>query len=192
MKRILLVLLLTAGLALRLGWALSRPADEAALQALPDQLEYLQCARHLLHGEGFWFSDPRFDQPVRASRTMGYPLLLAGCGGHARMAQAVQCLLDISTAAAVFLMAQRLLGNRRALFACALVVFNPLLIYFCALILTETLYVAMLSWSVLLVLRKRTLWWGILLCALSVHVRPAGIVMPLVLAALPSQRATLI
>src|SRR5438552_19057924 len=77
-----LVALLLAALALRLGWALSRPTDEATLDQLPDQREYLEVARSFLHGEGLSFVDPRFgNDRVYAYRTPGYPLLLSATGG---------------------------------------------------------------------------------------------------------------
>ena len=76
-------------LAIRAGWGLSRPADDASLQLLPDQREYLELARSLLRGEGLAFVDPRFGetgQLVRAFRMPGYPAFLAMCGGDVRVA----------------------------------------------------------------------------------------------------------
>ena len=63
--RLLSIVVLT-GLALRLGWALSRPVDDAALEALPDQREYLEAARSLRHGDGLAFVAPRFTDRVVA------------------------------------------------------------------------------------------------------------------------------
>lgn len=178
-----LIGLVLLGLLLRLGWSLSRPVDAASLAGLPDQVEYLEAGRHLLQGEGLWFFDQRFEQKVYAARTVGYPLLIAVCGGSVRAVQFVQAGIDVSTALAVYLIARKWLGWRRSVAASALTMFNPLLVYFSALLLTETLYVAMLAWSVWLMTDRRRVWWGLGLCALSVHVRPAGALFPWALGA---------
>ena len=180
----MVIALLLLGLLLRLGWTFSRPATDVALAELPDQVEYLQAGRNLLSGEGFWFDDARFGQRIHASRTIGYPLLVAMCRGQIRTVQIVQCFLDVSTALAVYLIARRWLGYGRSLLAMALVIFNPLLVYFCPLILSETLYVAMLSWAVYFVTIPAMLIWGVVIAAISVHVRPSGVPMAAVLGAL--------
>lgn len=110
-----LLLLLTLALVLRLGWGLSRPADDASFAALPDQRGYLDVARNLLRGAGLWYVDERFGRPgeggqaVYAVRTPGYPAFVALCGGSVRIVRAVQALLDTSTALAIYLLARRLL-----------------------------------------------------------------------------------
>src|SRR5215211_5973736 len=75
--RALIVVILLAALAVRLGWTLTRPTDAATLEQLPDQNEYLATAQSLLDGEGLSFLDPRFGDRVFAYRTPGYPLLIA-------------------------------------------------------------------------------------------------------------------
>src|SRR5438045_5856980 len=95
--RTALVALLVAALALRLGWALSRPNDDAFIRALPDQREYLELGRNLLAGRGLVFHDERLDADVFAFRTPGYPLLIAACGGNVRIVRAAQAFLDTST-----------------------------------------------------------------------------------------------
>ena len=47
-----LAVILFVGFVIRLGWGLSRPANDAAIDLLPDQRGYLDAARNLLHGEG--------------------------------------------------------------------------------------------------------------------------------------------
>ena len=176
--------ILAVGLLLRLGWGLSRPADDAAIDLLPDQRGYLELARNILHGEGLHYTDARFGQVVYAARTPGYPAFVALCGGSVRAVRVVQAAIDTSTALAVFLLARRLVSRRPApLVAAALVAFNPFLVYFSALLLTETLYTAMLAWGMVLLLGKRAWAWGILLLVLAIHVRPSGVGMPLVLSA---------
>lgn len=181
-----LSIVLLVALALRLGWTVSRPADEAAIAQLPDQREYLEVARSFLHGEGFSFTDPRFGQRVYAYRTPGYPLLLAATGANVRAARVVQAVLDTSTVLAAYLLARRWLGPRASVFAAALVAFNPFLVYFSGLILTETLFTAMLAWGMWFVTSSRTMPWliGGLLLAASTLVRPGALPLPVILGVL--------
>src|SRR5687768_18224785 len=90
-------IVLLAALALRVGWGVTRPVDDAAINQLPDQREYLDTARTFLNGEGLSFADPRFGQRVYAHRTPGYPLLIAATGGNIRITRIVQAILDTST-----------------------------------------------------------------------------------------------
>lgn len=187
-----LCLLLALGLLLRLGWGLTRPADDAALASFPDQLEYLQLGRSLLRGEGLVLVDPRFSGPMYAFRTPGYPLWVALCGGQVSVIRVTQSLLDLLTVVSVYVLARQW-APRAALVAVAAVVFNPLLIYHTSLILTETLFAAMLSCGLMLMLLRptsRRVWYGewkwVLGCsllALSVMVRPGAAAMPVILAA---------
>jgi 4-amino-4-deoxy-L-arabinose transferase-like glycosyltransferase len=179
-------IILLAALVLRLGWAMSRPADDATIDQLPDQREYLDIARNVLHGEGFSFDDPRFNQRVYAHRTPGYPLLLAAAGANVRAARILQAVLDTSTVLAVYLLARRWLSPAACLVAAAFVAFNPFLDYFSSLILTETLFTTMLAWGMLLITSTRTFPWltgGIILAA-STLVRPGALPLPVILAVL--------
>lgn len=190
-SRAILVLLFLS-LALRLGWGLTRPATDASLEALPDQVEYLSLGRNLLHGNGLVFFDRRFNDAVRAFRTPGYPILVAACGGNVRTIRAVQALLDTSTVLAVFLLAGYLVSaGTGPLLAALFVAFNPYLVYFSSLILSETLFTAMLAWAMVLLVRgvrqagiaRFDGSWlvGALLLALSVLVRPSAIALPVLL-----------
>ena len=182
----LLPLILLIALLLRVGWAVSRPVDDAAVDQLPDQREYLEIARSFLRGEGLSFADPRFVQTVYAYRTPGYPLFLAACGANVRVARVGQCLLDTSTILAAYLLARRWLNRGPSLFAAALVALNPFLVYFCGLLLTETLFTALLAWGMVLLLSRRTVPWlfGGAILALSVLVRPGALAMPIMLGVL--------
>lgn len=175
----LLLVLLVAGLLIRLGWGLSRPT--AIDQRLPDQFEYLSIARNLLAGQGFQFYDHRFDDVVYAQRSPGYPVFLALCGGSVTTARVAQAFIDASVVLAAFLLARRWVEPSFSLLAAALVAFNPFLIYFSALILSETLYVAMFAWGMVLLVYRRNFIWGGILLALSVLVRPAGVALPVAL-----------
>lgn len=192
-------MILLLALGLRLGWCLTRPVNDAAIDVLPDQRDYLSLAQNLLHGRGLQIYDARFSQTVWAFRAPGYPLFLAACGASVRAARAVQAILDTSTVGAVFLLAALLTGpqHRRwvGLAAAALVAVNPFLIYFAGLILSETLFTTMLAWGMVLLIRgrggrdrgggRRTAWpCGGGLLALSVLVRPSAVALPIVLAML--------
>jgi len=194
-QRAALVAILLMALGLRIGWAISRSVSREELEALPDQQQYLQIAHNVLSGEGYWFLDPRVTDKVYAFRMPGYPLFIAACGGNVRIVRVVQGVLDTSSVWAAYLLALLLFPSRTrhrvALLSAALVAFNPFLIYFCGLILSETVFVAMLMWSMVLLVagqggaerKARTLLWlgGGLLLALSVLVRPSALALPLVL-----------
>lgn len=174
-------LLLLIALLIRLGWTLSRPVDAAAIDALPDQREYLSLGQDLLAGHGLQFFDPRFAQTVYAYRMPGYPLFVAACGAYLRTIRAVQAVLDVSTVLAIYLIASELKCNWAVAFIAALLVTcNPFLIYFTGLILSETLFTALLVWGMWLLLRWR--WAGLLLLAASVYVRPEALPLPILLA----------
>lgn len=177
------MLIVLTGLAIRLGWVMTRPTDAASLAQLPDQREYLEVAQNLLQGNGLCFTDPRFNDRICAYRTPGYPIMLAAVGANVRAARVAQCLLDTSVMFATYLLARKWLSERGAILAAALVAFSPFLIYFSGLILTETLFTALLAWGMLLVLDRRTLPWllGGVILALSILVRPGAIAIPVVL-----------
>jgi len=190
------MLVLLAALVLRLGWGLTRPATVDRV-ALPDQGEYLELARNLLHEHQLRFYDarPSIADTVYAYRTPGYPLFLAALWGNVRAIRVAQGVLDTLTVLAVYLLARRWLDRRTSLLAGAVVALNPFLIYFSGLILSETLFTAMLAWGMVLMAGsqararasrrgglgyRRFLAGGVLL-ALSGLVRPSALLLPVVL-----------
>lgn len=185
-SRTILLIILIVAVGLRLGWGLSRSTDESSLASLPDQREYLQAGRNVLAGEGLRFTDERFGQELVAFRAPGYPLLIALCGGNVRILRIVQALLDTSVVLAIYLLARAWLSPKACLFAAALVAVNPFLIYFTGLVLTETLFTALLAWGMALLICRGGRWWlaGALLLALSIHVRPGALLLPLLLSLL--------
>lgn len=186
-----LTIILLLGLAVRLGWALHQPSDDAAIDQLPDQREYLQLGSNFFSEGGLWMIDPRFRQAVYAYRTPGYPLLIACCGAKPIVVRIVQAFLDTSTILAIFLLARRWLSAGGALLAAAITAINPYMIFFTGLILSEPLFTAMLCWGLTLLILSDGPWpdgskllaWigGAALLAFSAMVRPGALAMPVVL-----------
>jgi 4-amino-4-deoxy-L-arabinose transferase-like glycosyltransferase len=190
-----LVAVLLVGLSLRVAWCLIRPVDDASLNLLPDQVEYLSAARSILAGDGLSFTDSRFDQVVVAYRMPGYPLMCAALGASPRAMLLFQAVVDTSTILATVLLARLWLSPAISLFAGALVALNPWLVYFCGLLLTESIFTAILAWAMLCLARgatpldpaggghARRLWWiGVGLLIVSIYFRPSAIVFPVVIA----------
>jgi 4-amino-4-deoxy-L-arabinose transferase-like glycosyltransferase len=188
-----LAVIVLLGVAIRVGWGLHQPDSQAALDALPDQREYLEAGSHLAASGELWMSDPRFRQNVYAYRMPGYPAFIALCGAKPAIVRIVQALLDGSSMVAIFLLARRRLGVPAALAAAAIVAIDPYLIFFSGLVLSETLFTAMLCWGLMLLDFSEGLWgragqgsalgWlgGIALLGLAVLVRPGTVVLPVVL-----------
>ena len=199
---------LAIGLAVRLALAFHQPADEASLAGLPDQLEYLHTAQNFLDGRGFCFYDTGFADTVYAYRMPGYPLLIAACGANVRIVQIVQALIDVSAALAAYWLVRRL--NSRVprfgtpgraddaehglayqtvapgytgLVALVFVAFNPFLISFSTLLLSETLFTAMLIWSMFWLTspRRWVVALGLVTIVLSIYIRPGAIALPVLL-----------
>ncbi|MFT3788908.1 MAG: glycosyltransferase family 39 protein [Tepidisphaeraceae bacterium] len=150
--RALLLALVLLSLALRLGWAWTRPSDAASIAALPDQVEYLQVADSIRAGNGVAMIDTRFPDAgeVRAFRMPGYPAVIALLNSNARAVRVVQAVLGATTVLAGFWLARRFIGPRAALVAGVFVAFDPLLVYFDGLVLTESLFVTMSAWALAL------------------------------------------
>ncbi|HEX8323994.1 MAG TPA: hypothetical protein VF595_08770 [Tepidisphaeraceae bacterium] len=172
-----IAILLLAAVLLRVAFSVTRESTPSALTVLPDQVEYLSLAESLIRGQGLFFEDPDFWQPLYAFRMPGYPLLVAVCGTDIRFVRALQALLDTSSVLAIFWTARRLRGETAALLAAAAVAFNPYLIYFSSLVLSETLFTAMLAWGVFLMTCPSNVrrGWGVALLLASVYVRPSAV-----------------
>ena len=189
----MLGVILFLALALRLGWAMSRPADEAAIERLPDQREYLDLGRSLLRDGTLAMGDPRFNDVVRAFRMPGYPAFIAACGGKLSVIRAAQAVLDATTVLAAFWLARRWLSPRLSLLAALLIAFDPLHVYFTGLILSETTFACLLTWGVACLAHgasplafaraKSQLLWamGVVLLIASIYLRPSAIAFPLIL-----------
>ena len=187
---LLLAALVVVGLAARVALSLYLPGDRASLEALPDQVEYLNLGESLLNDGELVTVDDRYPaaQPLRAQRMAGYPLFVAALGANVTAVRLAQAGLDIITALAAFAIARTWLTPRTSLVAAAGVLLNPFLAYFSTFLLTESLFACLLTLGVLGVLRseRRQLWWwvGIGLLAASVHVRPTGAVLAVTVAIL--------
>ncbi len=174
-----LAVLLLLSFAVRLAWGLCQPGQIDS--RLPDQAEYLQLGRNLLHNHEFAFFDQRFGQEVRAFRTPGYPALIAVCGGNVRVLRVVQAVIDTSTVLAAFLLARCWLTSRGATVAAIFVAANPFLVYFSGLVLSETLFTAMLTWGLVLLVRRPGVFCGGVVLALAIMVRPSAVAVPVIL-----------
>jgi 4-amino-4-deoxy-L-arabinose transferase-like glycosyltransferase len=180
--------------ALRLGWSVTRPSDDASIAQLPDQREYLDLGRSLLSSGTLAMGDARFNDVVRAFRMPGYPAFIAACGGHVTVVRVVQAVLDTSTVLAVIWLARRWLSMRLAILAGLAITLDPLHVYFSGLILSETTFAVLLTWGmaclvhgaspVALASRRPHVTWivGVILLIASIYIRPSAIAFPLVLA----------
>ncbi|HWB54943.1 MAG TPA: hypothetical protein VG722_12145 [Tepidisphaeraceae bacterium] len=181
-RKILAALFLVA-MAIRLTWTVRQPSSMQALKALPDQVEYLSLGRNLLQHHELFFYDPRFEQVVYAYRTPGYPIFIALCGGSPVAVRVVQSVIDASDVLAVYLLAEWFVPSIYALLAATFIAFDPFLVFFGGLILSETLCTAMILWSLVLcmLVRRRYSYFGPVVAALSVLVRPSGLFLPMLI-----------
>jgi len=120
------------------------------------------------------FFDPRFNQTIWAYRMPGYPLFLAACGGSIQIARVAQCLIDVSTLLAVFLIARQLCNSAAGIIAAGVMALNPFYIYFSSLILSETLFAALIAWAIWFLVGRRWVLAMVFLIA-GCYVRPTGL-----------------
>ncbi len=158
-------------LALRAGWGLSLAVEAGSIDPLPDQREYLESGRNLLKTGRLQFIDERFGQTISAFRMPGYPLLIAACGANVRAVRLAQALIDTLTVLAVYRLATRYLGGQSALWAAGLAALNPWLIYFTGLLLSETFFVAIIAWALVLLMHRNWFLLGAALLAMGTLVR---------------------
>lgn len=191
-SRLVVALIIVVALALRVGWAWTRPTDEASLSNLPDQVEYLSLAKSMLAGNGLQMVDPRFGDTVRSFRMPGYPAFCALFQGQLFPIRVAQAVVDASTVLATIWLARRWLSPRLAYLAGLAVALDPIHLYFSSLILSETLFAALLTWSIACLAHGRSpmargsgaaTWWvGITLAVAAIYVRPSALWIPALLA----------
>jgi 4-amino-4-deoxy-L-arabinose transferase-like glycosyltransferase len=92
-----------------------------------------------------------------------------------------QALLDLSTGLAVYLLTRQIFSRWVGVVAAGWVLFNPFLIYFSGLVLSESLFTAMLAWGIYFLVSKRR-FWGLVVLAMSVLVRPSALGLVVLLA----------
>lgn len=136
-------------LVLRLAYALPR----AELVWIDDAGAYLQLASNMMSGRGFVTDlEPYF----RSWRPPGYPFFLVGVftffGQSASAIAALQSVLGALTCVWILRIGTACVGPRVGLLAAALTIVNPELLRLTPNPLTETLYVALVAWTVLLVI----------------------------------------
>lgn len=192
-SRLIVCLLLVLALAVRVGWALSRPTAPETLSNLPDQVEYLSLAQSLTSGKGLQMVDGRFGDIVMAFRMPGYPLFCAALRENLLAIRIAQSILDGMTVLASFWLARRWLSPLPSYLAAAFVAFDPIGVYFSSLILSESLFAALMTWGIACLAHGRSpmargpggrLWWvGIALLLASIYIRPSALLYPVLLAA---------
>jgi 4-amino-4-deoxy-L-arabinose transferase-like glycosyltransferase len=154
-----------------------------------DTLDYLKLADNLYNFGVYSLNDfPDFIPSVR--RAPAYPYFLAffqWLGGGKFSFQSVafiQSALDALTAAAIFLLARKVVSNPLAVAAAVFYALHPGAIFRSRLILTECLFTFLLVVSVLLLIdavEKERIWLLILagfLLALGVLTRPLAVIVP--------------
>lgn len=187
----IVILILLLALAVRIGWAIGRPTDEASLANLPDQVEYLSLAKSLRAGEGLNMVDPRFSDTVYAFRMPGYPLFCAALNANILWIRIAQAIVGASSVLATLWLARRWLSPVLSYLAAMLVALDPIQIYFSSLILSESLFTAVIVWGIACLVRGRSpmargpgawIWWvGTLLLVLSIYIRPSALIWPVAL-----------
>jgi 4-amino-4-deoxy-L-arabinose transferase-like glycosyltransferase len=158
-----------------------------------DTLDYLKLANNLYNFGAYSLSDfPPLVPSLR--RAPGYPYFLAffqWLGGGNISFQTVafmQCALDALTAAAIFLLARKVVSKPLAFAAALFYILHPGAIFRSRLILTECLFTFLLVAGVLLLVEafeKERIWLlmlaGLLLGG-SVLTRPLAIILPVLFA----------
>lgn len=136
--------LLALGFLVRAVYCLKVSREDAF--AVWDGREYYFFARHLLAFQGDDY--PRFFNFIRSP---GYPLFLmpflALDGVRLGHIQFVQCLLGVLQPCLLGVVAARWAGPRAGNWAFGLAMFHPFLIFYCAYLFTETLFIALLWFS---------------------------------------------
>lgn len=149
--RRLAVLLLAAGLALRLAYSWHGHRT-AAIPTSVDQYEDI--ARNLLDGKGYSIEP---GVPT-ARREPAYPLFIAAVyavGGGPGTVIILFCLMSTAAAAMAGLLARRLAGDRAGLIALGICAFHPQLVYYSAYMFRDTFLVFLFA-----ALCLASSWWS--------------------------------
>ncbi len=159
--------------------------------AYPDSPAYENLAQNLLAGKGYVDTRPYQVMDASMIRTPGYPLFLAGIRalfpGQDLILILIQQMLGVLTVWFVYRIGRLLADEKTGFTAGLLCAFHPWLAIFGNIVMTETLFIFMLTLSLLLLtagLQKRKCRGIILaglLFGLSSLVRPAFLLFPLIL-----------
>jgi 4-amino-4-deoxy-L-arabinose transferase-like glycosyltransferase len=177
-----LILLLAAGLLLRLGAAyLARD-----MIYISDQAERIYAAQSLVHGHGIRYAQPKWDS---AHWGPLYVLLLAA---HVRLFKnflpwfcLTQTLLSVLTAYLLYRVGRKAFDERTALAACGVFLFYPTAIAFTHHILDENLSVLFCLAVPFLALQMRSRWDNLYAILTGVFVGLSGLVRSSFLVLLP-------
>jgi len=152
------------GLAIRMGYALIATQVDPFLRQNPlygDAASYDRIVRSLLAGTGYSQYPPlpgAFWPPL-------YPIFLWGVyllgGYNLLLGRVVQAIVGALVPVTVYLIGRRLFKAQVALLAACGMVFYPYLIYFGAWLIAESLYIALLSFTLLVavVMQRRPNAW---------------------------------
>ncbi|HEY1321318.1 MAG TPA: glycosyltransferase family 39 protein [Streptosporangiaceae bacterium] len=158
----------------------------------PDAPHYVLLGRNVfLHGAYSRSAEPPFVTDI--FRTPGYPVFAGGLDllGGAGLIYAVQALLHLGLCALTYALARRAFGPRAGFVSALLVAVHPTLLALNVQAMSETAFLFLLAAGVLALMaglppaaapRRLDLAAGVLL-GLATLVRPAGLYLPLMLAA---------
>lgn len=204
-SRLALVILFVVALLLRMGWAFSAPNFDPVLVLDPlhgDAMGYHIMAKNLLQGHGLSWDG----HTLTSYRMPGYPAFLAALYAFSDMSdqadlyafsdmsvQAVrllQAILGALLLIPVYIISRRLAGEMVAVLACFGVALHPLLIYQTGWLYSETLFILLLWFGLLLLVStldsgglRNTIFAGVAL-GLAALVRPEIAVFPLFILAI--------
>ncbi|MBU1864227.1 MAG: glycosyltransferase family 39 protein [Candidatus Omnitrophica bacterium] len=176
-----LILIFTLALFIRVFYVLTI----ATGPLISDAATYDTLAIKLLEGPPF------FDAAYDSRRAPLYPLFLAlwyyGAGHHYLIIKLAQALLSSLLVFIMYSLAQLFFNKRTALFSAAIVAVYPIFLYYSGVLLSETLFLFLLTFSVLLIgkgaLKNASLpfWIGALLLGLATLTRPVSALLVVVI-----------
>ena len=136
--------------SMRIGGA--RVAAPARQMLFGDSAEYWRMAGHILAGRG-----PMISPGCRMGRMPGYGVFLAGvravCGESLLAVRLVQAAMGTAVVWLVYLLAREVFGVAEGLWAAAAAAVYPFFVIYTGLVLSETLFMALLAWGLLCLLR---------------------------------------
>ena len=168
-KHITLIFLLALIIRLVYVWGIDAPP-------VKDAAEYCEYAQSMIDGKGFQA------RGFKAFRMPLYPVLIASFNANPKMVRFYQAIIGALSCVLGYLIALKLFGERTALICGLMFCFYKAFIVYTSVLLTETLFMFLALFSVLLFLHKH--WFcGIALgIMLLTRLQGAGLVLALIIA----------